>query len=298
MADITYTITFTPAQGSLGTLIEYREDGDTTWVTPDTSPNPTTLDSYDVTLDDSLAYTIRVSSLGATCTSSYVYVFINPATLVEWATAKPAYNNAEDGTTDSNTLTVKAIIPVAPPLEGYDLFYRPYGTSDTYREGGNFTVEEMVIVDTDDSLPTGYEGYIRANYGEGIYGPNIVFHTNYNLALGNCIQELMWSCENEVTDIEINGVAIGAPTGFFPITQSETGYAFQIFFSGPRNATIDLSIIMANLGNFGHSNIISAESIYNLGGGCNTTGIDVTQYDYTDIAVGNSTYLEVSESGC
>ncbi len=76
MATSNYTITFTPAIGNYGTLIEYREIGSSTWITPSSPPNPTTLTSYDLELEIGKAYIVRLSSNGINCTKKYVYTSI------------------------------------------------------------------------------------------------------------------------------------------------------------------------------------------------------------------------------
>jgi hypothetical protein len=76
MAVANYTLTFTPTPGSFGTLIEVREQGDTVWTTPSTSPNPTLFSSYTLVLDNTLNYDVRVSANGGNCTKKYRYIQI------------------------------------------------------------------------------------------------------------------------------------------------------------------------------------------------------------------------------
>lgn len=63
-----YTITFTPAPGSYGTLIEYKDVATGTWVTPSTAVNPTSLTSYTLFLTSGHTYYIGVTSIGLSCT--------------------------------------------------------------------------------------------------------------------------------------------------------------------------------------------------------------------------------------
>lgn len=76
MATTLYTITFSPTPGSLGTLIEYREDGGTDWIKPVAPANPTTLDSFPLYLELGKFYTIRVSAEGVNCVKKYIYVSV------------------------------------------------------------------------------------------------------------------------------------------------------------------------------------------------------------------------------
>ncbi len=76
MATTLYTISFSPTPGSLGTLIEYKEDSASTWIIPIAPPNPTTLNSYPLYLELGKFYTIRVSSVGHNCVKKYIYVFV------------------------------------------------------------------------------------------------------------------------------------------------------------------------------------------------------------------------------
>ena len=80
MALQTYNITFTPAPGSLGTQVDVRKDGETTWITPSTPPNPTTLSTYPVTLDDTFGWSVRVSAVGLNCPPRYKYATIPAGT--------------------------------------------------------------------------------------------------------------------------------------------------------------------------------------------------------------------------
>jgi hypothetical protein len=76
MALKTYNINFTPSSGSLGTQIEIRQEGETTWVVPNTPANPTTFSTYPLTLDDSYAWSVRVYAIGINCSPRYKYVTI------------------------------------------------------------------------------------------------------------------------------------------------------------------------------------------------------------------------------
>lgn len=71
MASIVYNVTFTPTLGSLGTLIEYKNSVDSTWIVPSTPVNPTTLTTYPLSLETENSYNIRVSSYGGACAPRY-----------------------------------------------------------------------------------------------------------------------------------------------------------------------------------------------------------------------------------
>lgn len=76
MASVLYNVTYSPTVGSLGTLIEYKNANDSTWIIPDTPANPTTLSSYPLTLETENTYNIRVSSYGGSCTAKYKLITV------------------------------------------------------------------------------------------------------------------------------------------------------------------------------------------------------------------------------
>lgn len=73
MAIVTYTISWTPTPGSFGTLLEYKKKTDSVWTVPNTTPNPTLFSSYDLSIDNSFDYDIRISANGGNCTKKYRY---------------------------------------------------------------------------------------------------------------------------------------------------------------------------------------------------------------------------------
>lgn len=81
MAAITYEISFTPSLGNLGTLIEYKETADSSWTTPSSPSNPTSLSSYTLDLDDELTYIVRLSTVGYNCSPIYSYFYLGPTEL-------------------------------------------------------------------------------------------------------------------------------------------------------------------------------------------------------------------------
>lgn len=68
---VTYRLTFTPTPGSIGTLIEYKSTAGSVWIQPSSSPNPTTLNFYDLSLAEGASYNIRISSVSAECSNNY-----------------------------------------------------------------------------------------------------------------------------------------------------------------------------------------------------------------------------------
>lgn len=76
MASLLYTISFTPAIGNYGTLIEYKAVGDVDWTTPSSPVNPTSLTSYPLTLQTGVNYVIRLSSNGIACSRKYVFLAV------------------------------------------------------------------------------------------------------------------------------------------------------------------------------------------------------------------------------
>lgn len=60
-------ITWNYVPGSLSTLVEYRESGDITWITPSYPANPTTINSYSLTIDEDTYYDVRLTTNGISC---------------------------------------------------------------------------------------------------------------------------------------------------------------------------------------------------------------------------------------
>lgn len=79
-----WLISFTPTPGSWGTLIEYRRSDSSTWITPSSPANPTTLISYLLTLEDGYTYYVRVSAYGGACTKKYTLLTINTGGPLTW----------------------------------------------------------------------------------------------------------------------------------------------------------------------------------------------------------------------
>lgn len=109
MALALYNITFTPASGSLGTFIEYRETSVSGWSVPSSPPNPTTLNTYPLYLEIGKEYVIRMSSVGVNCTAKYRYVVIPVGTC-----CPPGYTLSDDGLYCFLNETTAATPPSAP----------------------------------------------------------------------------------------------------------------------------------------------------------------------------------------
>lgn len=71
MASVIYNVTFTPTVGSLGTQIDYKNNSSSTWITPSSPANPTTLATYPLVLETENSYNVRVSSVGESCIPRY-----------------------------------------------------------------------------------------------------------------------------------------------------------------------------------------------------------------------------------
>lgn len=105
---VSYSITFTPTAGSLGTLIEYKKVDETTWATPTSPANPTTLTSYTLDLEAGQEYVIRISAVGVRCTAKYKYIIIPVGSC-----CPPNYTLSDDGTYCYRVETVAAVPPSA-----------------------------------------------------------------------------------------------------------------------------------------------------------------------------------------
>lgn len=80
----------------------------------------------------------------------------------------------------SNSITVNFTPCSTPPSNGYNVIYRPSGSSIPFRNGGNFTSSPVQILDTNDPDGTEYEGYIRADIGTQLC-TNVFFKTGDNV---------------------------------------------------------------------------------------------------------------------
>lgn len=67
-------------------------------------------------------------------------------------------------------------IPCSPaPANGYNVLWRPVGSVDPYIDAGNFSSSPIEITDPDGDPDTQYEGILRSDCGDGIFGSDIPF---------------------------------------------------------------------------------------------------------------------------
>lgn len=113
---ITYRLSFTPTPGSFGTLIEYKATTSSVWITPSTAPNPTTLDYYDLILDEATTYNIRVSSVAYNCTITYKYytIVVGGTSTTTTTTTTTACPSVEDATITVAPTTTTTTTTAAP----------------------------------------------------------------------------------------------------------------------------------------------------------------------------------------
>jgi hypothetical protein len=72
MAVVNKIVTFNPTFGSTGTLIQYKEYSDLDWTTPTNPANPTTGNSYPLSLEEGKSYYIGLSTIGQYCSQGRV----------------------------------------------------------------------------------------------------------------------------------------------------------------------------------------------------------------------------------
>jgi len=101
MAIVAKTVTFNPTFGSTGTLIEYKKYGDLTWTVPSTPANPTTTNSYPLSLEEGATYYIALSSVGTNCSAGKI---IRAITI--------PFNTTTTTTTSSTTTTTTTGAPI------------------------------------------------------------------------------------------------------------------------------------------------------------------------------------------
>lgn len=112
--------------GSLSTLVEYRVSGDTTWIQPITPDNPTTQNTYPLTIEDNVYYDVRLTTNGIACSSKSTTLQI-----INSLECCPAgYTLSDDGTYCFQTNTTAATPPSSPEntIAKNNVAYGPYGT--------------------------------------------------------------------------------------------------------------------------------------------------------------------------
>ncbi len=106
--------------------------------------------------------------------------------------------NSVEVSGDDNVLTID-FTPCSPAPDGFNVRYRPQGTTGSYRDGGNSFTSPIVITDSLDAPGTLYEGYLRADCGEGNFGPDVPFANDWH------------ECGDNIAD-----VYAGTDTHFYP----------------------------------------------------------------------------------
>lgn len=129
MPTVVYDINFTPTVGALGTLIEYKLSGDTVWTTPTTPANPTTLNTYPLSLETGNSYNIRVSSYGGNCTPRYKIINV---TLISANCCPDGYTLSVDETYCYQENTV------APSILQSDICIAPSQLASQYSGNGTY----------------------------------------------------------------------------------------------------------------------------------------------------------------
>jgi len=93
MPFIPVTITWDTPPGSFGVTVEYRKKSENNWIKPTTPTNPTMTGTYTLSLEEGVAYYIRISSESPNCVPFYVYREIIP---VSGACCPATYELAPD----------------------------------------------------------------------------------------------------------------------------------------------------------------------------------------------------------
>lgn len=119
-------ITWDFVPGSLSTLVEYRETGDTVWITPTSPNNPTTGNTYPIPIEDNTYYDVRLTTNGIRCSSnSRTFQIIRSLEC-----CPTGYTISEDGTYCFQTNTTAATPPSSPEntVAKSNVAYGSYGT--------------------------------------------------------------------------------------------------------------------------------------------------------------------------
>lgn len=77
----------------------------------------------------------------------------------------------------ANNIITITFTPCDPAPTGYNVAYRPVGSSDPFRTAGPFVASPIVINDPEDDPGTEYEGFLIADC-EGTPGPQVAFDTS------------------------------------------------------------------------------------------------------------------------
>lgn len=111
MATSIANIEWDPVAGSTGTLVEYRNIFDSTWITPSSPDNPTLLNTYPLIIDNGSQYYVRLTRMGATCSPRPLVITIQTPS----SECCPAtYTISPDGTYCYKIDEIAATAPTTP----------------------------------------------------------------------------------------------------------------------------------------------------------------------------------------
>lgn len=88
----------------------------------------------------------------------------------------PEINSATSNISGSDNILTVNFTPCTP-ANTFHLWYRPQGSSISYRDGGTSLTSPFVVTDSLDAEGTQYEGYIQSECG-GILGEHVIFATS------------------------------------------------------------------------------------------------------------------------
>lgn len=121
------TICWDFVPGSLSTLVEYRVDGETAWITPTSPNNPTITNCYSLTIEDNTFYDVRLTTNGISCgpksTTFQIFRAVGNC-------CPPGYTLSDDETYCFQTNVTTATPPSSPEntVAKSSIAYGPYGT--------------------------------------------------------------------------------------------------------------------------------------------------------------------------
>lgn len=122
----TANITWDFVPGSLSTLVQYRISGTTTWLQPSSPNNPTTQNTYPLTINDNVYYDVKLTTNGIRCAAKSTTFQI----IRSFECCPVGYTMSVDGTYCFQTNTTAATPPSDPQntIEKNLSFYCAYGT--------------------------------------------------------------------------------------------------------------------------------------------------------------------------
>lgn len=163
-----YNFTWNPVPGSEGYLIEYRIVDSGTWITPNTTPNPTLNTNYSLSLTANTFYDVRISSDGGdNCSKKYTYYSLHTAAGVccpATYTLSPDSSYCYKLQTTSPTILQSNICLAPSQLANTYTKYgtRIYNPGYTTALAGTYT-DIFTVTQWKDSLPFGVAGPMNRN---------------------------------------------------------------------------------------------------------------------------------------